>query len=81
MLLLIEPRRLTLQVSPGTVIDLIATDPAAPLDLSALGHLTGHTYLGPVQRSSLLLGTRPYGVKESWRCRIRCSRGSMNALA
>jgi tRNA 2-thiouridine synthesizing protein A len=47
VLLLIELRRLTLQVPPGTVIHLIAIDPAAPLDLPAWCHLTGHTYLGP----------------------------------
>jgi hypothetical protein len=27
---------------------VIATDPAAPLDLSAWCHMTGHEYLGPV---------------------------------
>jgi tRNA 2-thiouridine synthesizing protein A len=27
---------------------LIATDPAAPLDLPAWCHLTGHTYLGRI---------------------------------
>lgn len=48
VLLLIELRRLTLQLTAGTVIHLIATDPAAPLDLLAWCHLTGHTYLGPV---------------------------------
>jgi tRNA 2-thiouridine synthesizing protein A len=48
VLLLIELRRLSLHVAPGTVIHLIATDPAAPLDLPAWRHLTGHTYLGPV---------------------------------
>lgn len=36
------------QVPPGTVIHLIARDPAAPLDLAAWCHLTGHAYLGPV---------------------------------
>ena len=46
--LLIELRRLTLTVPAGTVIHLIATDPAAPLDLPAWCHLTGHTYLGPL---------------------------------
>jgi tRNA 2-thiouridine synthesizing protein A len=30
------------------VVHLIATDPAAPLDLPAWCHLTGHAYLGPV---------------------------------
>ncbi len=33
---------------PGTVVHVIATDPAAPLDLPAWCHMTGHIYLGPV---------------------------------
>lgn len=33
---------------PGTVVHVIATDPAAPLDLPAWCHMTGHTYLGAV---------------------------------
>ncbi|MFI1538732.1 sulfurtransferase TusA family protein [Streptomyces anandii] len=32
----------------GTVVHVIATDPAAPLDLPAWCHMTGHHYLGPV---------------------------------
>jgi tRNA 2-thiouridine synthesizing protein A len=36
-------------LTPGTVIHLIASDPAAPLDLAAWCHLAGHAYLGPVQ--------------------------------
>lgn len=32
----------------GTVVHVIATDPAAPLDLPAWCHMTGHTYLSPV---------------------------------
>lgn len=31
---------------PGTQLRLLATDPAAPLDLPAWCHLTGHRYLG-----------------------------------
>ncbi|MFD8006991.1 sulfurtransferase TusA family protein [Streptomyces mirabilis] len=31
---------------PGTVVHVIATDPAAPLDLPAWCHMTGHDYLG-----------------------------------
>jgi len=31
---------------PGTVIRLIATDPAAPLDIPVWCHLTGHAYVG-----------------------------------
>jgi tRNA 2-thiouridine synthesizing protein A len=46
--LLIALRRLTLTVPAGTVIHVVATDPAAPLDLPAWCHLTGHAYLGPV---------------------------------
>ncbi|MCP9965313.1 hypothetical protein LUX57_09345 [Actinomadura madurae] len=30
------------------MIHLIATDPAAPIDLPAWCHLTGHTYVGPL---------------------------------
>ncbi|MGW7005586.1 sulfurtransferase TusA family protein [Streptomyces sp. NPDC054933] len=33
---------------PGTVVHVIATDPAAPLDLPAWCYMTGHHYLGPV---------------------------------
>jgi tRNA 2-thiouridine synthesizing protein A len=33
---------------PRTVVHVIATDPAAPLDLPAWCHMTGHMYLGPV---------------------------------
>ena len=48
VLLLRELRRLTLELPAGTLVHVIATDPAAPLDLAAWCHLTGHTYLGPV---------------------------------
>lgn len=59
VLLLIELRKLTTTLSPGTVIHLIATDPAAPIDLPAWCHLTGHAYLGLVQGRD-----RPtYGVR------------------
>ncbi|GAA4937260.1 sulfurtransferase TusA family protein [Actinoplanes utahensis] len=61
VLLLIELRKLTTTLSPGTEIHLIATDPAAPLDLPAWCHLTGHVYLGPVEDQE-----RPtYGVRVS----------------
>jgi tRNA 2-thiouridine synthesizing protein A len=49
--LLLELRRHIHTVPADTVIHLIATDPAAPLDLPAWCHLTGHTYLGPVPGS------------------------------
>ncbi|MBK7720878.1 MAG: sulfurtransferase TusA family protein [Austwickia sp.] len=35
------------QLDPGTVIELIAHDPIAPIDLPVWCHLTGHQYLGP----------------------------------
>ncbi|MEU7011596.1 sulfurtransferase TusA family protein [Streptomyces sp. NPDC046332] len=34
--------------APDTVVHVVATDPAAPLDLPAWCHMTGHDYLGPV---------------------------------
>ncbi|WP_431896890.1 sulfurtransferase TusA family protein [Nonomuraea sp. bgisy101] len=48
MLLLIQLARLVTGLEAGTVVHVIATDPAAPLDLPAWCHLTGHPYLGPV---------------------------------
>ncbi|MGP3916846.1 sulfurtransferase TusA family protein [Nonomuraea sp. 10N515B] len=47
--LLIELRGHVRRAGPGAVIHLIAIDPAAPVDLPAWCHLTGHTYLGPVE--------------------------------
>lgn len=32
---------------PGTVVELVAHDPVAPIDLPVWCHLTGHHYLGP----------------------------------
>ncbi|MEO3874466.1 sulfurtransferase TusA family protein [Nonomuraea sp. B12E4] len=46
--LLIELRGHVRAAGPGAVIHLIAADPAAPVDLPAWCHMTGHTYLGPV---------------------------------
>lgn len=58
VLLLLELRRLVTTLPAGAVVHLIATDPAAPLDLPAWCHLTGHEYLGPVA------GERPaYAVR------------------
>ncbi|MFF8572659.1 sulfurtransferase TusA family protein [Streptomyces sp. NPDC015408] len=51
----------------GTVVHVIATDPAAPLDLPAWCHMTGHTYLGP------LPGERPvYALKLTDGARATC---------
>ncbi|WP_231333388.1 nitrilase-related carbon-nitrogen hydrolase [Actinomadura graeca] len=46
--LLLELRSHLAELAPGTIVHLIATDPAAPIDLPAWCHLTGHGYLGPV---------------------------------
>ncbi|MFD7687870.1 sulfurtransferase TusA family protein [Streptomyces sp. NPDC059781] len=46
--LLLRLRDRIADAPPGTVVHVIATDPAAPLDLPAWCHMTGHTYLGPV---------------------------------
>jgi tRNA 2-thiouridine synthesizing protein A len=44
--LLLRLRKEIEGLEPGTVVHVIATDPAAPLDLPAWCHLTGHEYLG-----------------------------------
>jgi len=44
LLLVLAARSLTL--APASTVRLLATDPAAPIDLPAWCHLTGHTYLG-----------------------------------
>jgi tRNA 2-thiouridine synthesizing protein A len=44
--LLLELRDRLTTLPAGTVVHLLATDPAAPLDLAAWCHLTGHTYVG-----------------------------------
>jgi hypothetical protein len=46
--LLLELRAHISGLPAGPVIHLIASDPAAPVDLPAWCHLTGHAYLGPV---------------------------------
>ncbi|MFF4573092.1 sulfurtransferase TusA family protein [Streptomyces sp. NPDC001410] len=46
--LLLRLRKAIDGADPGSVVHVIATDPAAPLDLPAWCHLTSHTYLGPV---------------------------------
>jgi tRNA 2-thiouridine synthesizing protein A len=51
--LLLELRARITALPPGTLIHLIATDPAAPIDLPAWCHLTGHTYLGPLPAGAM----------------------------
>lgn len=46
--LLLRLRKEIDRAMPGTVVHVVATDPAAPLDLPAWCHMTGHDYLGPV---------------------------------
>jgi TusA-related sulfurtransferase len=45
--LLLRLRKEIDSTEPGTVVPVIATDPAAPLDLPAWCHMTGHTYSAP----------------------------------
>ena len=47
--LLLEVRSRICGLPGGTLIHLIASDPAAPVDLPAWCHLTGHAYLGLVR--------------------------------
>ncbi|GIF14251.1 sulfurtransferase TusA family protein [Actinoplanes teichomyceticus] len=74
VLLLIELRRLIATLPPGALVHLIATDPAAPLDLPAWCHLTGHGYLGPVpgrERPTYAVevaaDARPTDARRPWR--------------
>ncbi|MEO5876285.1 MAG: hypothetical protein ABIS86_21770 [Streptosporangiaceae bacterium] len=47
--LLLDLRARITDLPADTLIQLIATDPAAPIDLPAWCHLTGHTYLGAIR--------------------------------
>ncbi|WP_433333867.1 sulfurtransferase TusA family protein [Spirillospora sp. CA-294931] len=46
--LLLELRGRFASLPDGTLVHVLASDPAAPLDLPAWCHLTGHHYLGPI---------------------------------
>ncbi|CAM5650740.1 hypothetical protein GCM10010261_61870 [Streptomyces pilosus] len=50
--LLLRLRKEIDAAKPGTVVHVITTDPAAPLDLPAWCHMTGHHYFGPVVNSA-----------------------------
>lgn len=50
--LLLRLRAAIEDAAPGTHVHVIATDPAAPLDLPAWCHMTGHHYLGPVPNTA-----------------------------
>jgi tRNA 2-thiouridine synthesizing protein A len=60
--LLLELRSELAELPAGTIVHLIASDPAAPLDLPAWCHLTGHTYLGLVPP--------PYGDAPAYALRV-----------
>lgn len=74
--LLLELRARMEPLPAGSVVHLIATDPAAPIDIPAWCHLTGHAYLGPVtvagdSRSAYALRVaakaRPTDAASPWR--------------
>ncbi|WP_433462273.1 sulfurtransferase TusA family protein [Spirillospora sp. CA-128828] len=73
--LLLELRGHIADLTAGTVIHLIASDPAAPIDLPAWCHLTGHIYLGPVEAATptyalqVAADPRPTAPESPWRPR------------
>jgi len=56
VMLLLQLRTHLTDLPPDKIVHIISTDPAAPLDLPAWCHLTGHTYLGRVETAA---GQRP----------------------
>lgn len=69
-LLLVLARRMR-STAPGTTVRLVATDPAAVLDLPAWCHLTGHRYLGRGHQPD---GRSHYDVQTSATPRATLSR-------
>ncbi|GGQ27494.1 tRNA 2-thiouridine synthesizing protein A [Actinomadura coerulea] len=74
--LLLELRGRIADLAPGTVVHLVAADPAAPIDLPAWCHLTGHDYLGPVDGAAaptyalrVAADARPTSAESPWRPR------------
>jgi tRNA 2-thiouridine synthesizing protein A len=72
--LLLELRDRLAGLPAGTIVELIATDPAAPLDLAAWCHMTGHAYLGalhgtdrPTYRLRIAASPRPTQAGSPWR--------------
>lgn len=73
--LLLELRRFMQGLPDGAVVHLIATDPAAPVDLPAWCHLTGHAYLGrvgpvaprPTYAVRVRADARPTDAAHPWR--------------
>lgn len=74
--LLLELRGYMAGLEPGAVVHLIASDPAAPIDLPAWCHLTGHAYLGPLDGAAtptyalrVAADARPTSPESPWRPR------------
>ncbi|MFC4907641.1 sulfurtransferase TusA family protein [Actinomadura gamaensis] len=70
--LLLELRAHLADLPPGTLVHLLASDPAAPIDLPAWCHLTGHHYLGPLPRDGayalrVAADARPTRADSPWR--------------
>lgn len=63
--LLVLLHRRTRDKPAGTVIAVTTSDAAAPIDLPAWCHLTGHRYLGPSGSDTFLvqLADRPRSVR------------------
>lgn len=55
------------RMAPGAVVRLVATDPAAPLDVPAWCHLTGHKFLGQQRTAE---GRPGYDIRVSAGARI-----------
>lgn len=74
--LLLTLRKHLADLPAGTTVHLLAADPAAPLDLPAWCHLTGHTYLGPIPEADspayalrVAANPRPTDPRSPWRRR------------
>jgi tRNA 2-thiouridine synthesizing protein A len=73
--LLLEIRGQLEALPAGTLVHLLASDPAAPIDLAAWCHLTGHVYLGPLPDADGIPGyalringhARPTDPASPWR--------------
>jgi tRNA 2-thiouridine synthesizing protein A len=76
MRLLLELRARISGLRAGTIVHLIASDPAAPIDVPAWCYLTGHAYLGPVPAAArptyamrIVPAPVPTDPASPWRCR------------
>lgn len=67
--LLLDLRRALAPLPVGTVVHVRTTDPAAPLDLAAWCHLTGHTWHGPTD----LAGPAAYAIEVATGSHTTCA--------